>query len=54
MTMLLGEGYFPRRPTPEMSALLRHRTFWMAVIAVVVPFGWLLLLVRLALRTINR
>jgi hypothetical protein len=37
-----------------MRALLRSEQFWTAFIAIVVPFGWLYPLLRLAYRTVNR
>lgn len=37
-----------------MRGLVRRRAFWVGVIAVVVPFGWVLLLVRLAVRIVTR
>jgi hypothetical protein len=33
-----------------MRSLLRSEAFWTMVIAVVVPFGWLIPLIRLAYR----
>jgi len=37
-----------------MRGLLRRKGFWTVVIAIVVPFGWVLALVRLATRAVNR
>ncbi len=33
-----------------MRDLLLRRTFWVMVVAVLVPFGWLVLLIRLVVR----
>lgn len=37
-----------------MRHLLRRKSFWATVVAIVIPFGWLFLLVRLAARAIGR
>ncbi|MGH7389301.1 MAG: hypothetical protein ACREM3_07555 [Candidatus Rokuibacteriota bacterium] len=37
----------------SMRQLLRGKAFW-ATVAVVVPFGWVILLIRLAARAISR
>lgn len=37
-----------------MRDLLLRRTFWMMVVAVLVPFGWLVLLVRLVVRAAGK
>ncbi len=34
-----------------MRELIRHERFWMIVITIVVPFGWLYPLLRLTLRS---
>lgn len=37
-----------------MRELVRQERFWMIVITVVVPFGWLYPLVRVAARALDR
>ncbi len=37
-----------------MRDLLLRRTFWVMVVAVLVPFGWLVLLVRLVVRAAGK
>jgi hypothetical protein len=37
-----------------MRELVKSHSFWMVVVAVVVPFGWLYPLLRTAVRSLSR